>query len=294
MIGQHPVYRTLEIELLKTFLVVTELRGFTAASTVLHCTQSTVSGQIRRLEDAAGKTLIERSSKRFVLTDDGERLTRHAREIVRLHDEARTAMQRPVVSGKISLGVPEDFATRKLPFAIKHFRDAHPAVELHVRCGVAGELLAALESGELDLVIARRSPGRSGKVIRKEQLMWCADRSLAVGQHGILDLIMFPETCFYRSQVLRELERTKRKWRVVYTSPNLSGVLAAVSAGLGITVLPSGAVPSELRILGQREGLPVLGRTELVCIDRIPRRSRSATELVKLLVESLSSDTVGG
>ena len=86
---------------------------------------------------------------------------------------------------------------------------------------------------------------------------------------------------------MHELERAGRRWRVAYSSPNHAGVRAAVSGGLGVSVLPHSALPPGARFLGEADGLPALPETELALL--IGRSARgSGVELVAgLLTESL-------
>ena len=79
----------LDIHLLKTFLAVAAGLSFRKAAAELHCAPSTVTGQIKALEDAAGAALFVRGSRRVELTDQGRRLLSHARRIVDLEGEAR-------------------------------------------------------------------------------------------------------------------------------------------------------------------------------------------------------------
>ena len=96
--------------LLRSFLAVVQTGGFTRAAASLHLTQSTVSQQVRRLEEQLGAELLDRSGRYVVTTTEGERLLGYANRIVALMDEAMLALGQSAVEGEVRLGVPDDFA----------------------------------------------------------------------------------------------------------------------------------------------------------------------------------------
>src|SRR5215475_11972504 len=111
----------LDLDLLRSFVSVVDAGGFTRAGERVHRTQSTVSQQIRRLEDALGRELILRNGKQATPTEEGERLLSYARRILALAEEARDVVVRPVGEGVVRLGLPEDFAAYRLADMLSDF-----------------------------------------------------------------------------------------------------------------------------------------------------------------------------
>src|SRR5438067_7860421 len=105
---------TYELELLRSCVSVVDSGGFTRAGERVHRTQSTVSQQIRRLEDDVGQPLLNRSGKDVTPTEAGERLLSYARRLLSLAEEARDVVVRPGYEGAVRLGIPEDFAAYRL------------------------------------------------------------------------------------------------------------------------------------------------------------------------------------
>src|ERR1043166_1416604 len=91
----------LDIDLLRSFVSVVDAGGFTRAGERVHRTQSTVSQQIRRLEDALGRELVHRNGKQATPTEEGERLLSYARRILALADEARDVVARAAGGGGV-------------------------------------------------------------------------------------------------------------------------------------------------------------------------------------------------
>ena len=149
----------LDLELLRSFVSVVDAGGFTRAGERVHRTQSTVSQQIKRLEDSFGRALLQRSGKRVSLTDEGERLLSYARRLLALAAEARDVVAKPASDGVVRLGIPEDFAAHRLAQMLSRHRRARPSLRLDVRCDISTELRAALERGEIDVALVKRTAG---------------------------------------------------------------------------------------------------------------------------------------
>ena len=98
-----------DLELLRSFVSVVDSGGFTRAGERVHRTQSTVSQQIKRLEDDVGQPLLNRSGKDVTPTEAGERLLSYARRLLSLAEEARDVMARPGNEGAVRLGHPRGF-----------------------------------------------------------------------------------------------------------------------------------------------------------------------------------------
>src|SRR3954452_4885089 len=104
----------LDLELLRSFVSVVDAGGFTRAGERVHRTQSTVSQQIKRLEEDVGQVLLHRDGKDVRPTEAGERLLSYARRLLSLAEEARDVLRQPDGEGAIRLGIPEDFAAYRL------------------------------------------------------------------------------------------------------------------------------------------------------------------------------------
>src|ERR1700761_3495831 len=86
--GSNILSLSLEIELLRSFAVIAEVRAFSRAAIRIGRTQSALSQQMKRLEEIVDQPLFQRTGRGVVLTNPGERLLVHAQRILRLHDEA--------------------------------------------------------------------------------------------------------------------------------------------------------------------------------------------------------------
>ncbi|MFZ4120137.1 MAG: LysR substrate-binding domain-containing protein [Caulobacterales bacterium] len=278
--------RNLDIDTLRTFAAIAEAGSFTLGGQKVYRNQSTVSLQIKRLEEAVGAPLFQRTTRRVRLTTQGEAALVYAMEILKLNDEMLARLTEPGLEGVVRLGAPEDFATTHLPRALARFAKAFPQVQLEVTCDLTLNLVQSFERGELDIVLVKREPGgiMEGVRVWREPLVWvAADRNIA--QQERLPLVVAPPPCVYRKRAAGALDAIGVRWRPAYTCASLAGIHAAVRAGLGLTVLPRGMTPVDLFIL-DAEDLPVLPDTEIALMQR-DSLSRPAARLAEHIVRSL-------
>src|SRR5260370_17845300 len=154
----------LDLELLRSFASVVDSGGFTGAGWRVHRTESTVSQQIKRLEDDLGQPLLNRTAKDVTPTEAGERLLSYARRLLSLAEEARDVLARPGNEGAVRLGVPEDFAAYRLAKLLAAFSRSHPGLRLDVRSDQSTYLKRDLESGELHLALFKRAAAEKGGI----------------------------------------------------------------------------------------------------------------------------------
>src|ERR1700738_1048081 len=152
------------LELLRSFVSVVDPGGFTRAGERVHRTQSTVSQQIKRLEEDVGQPLLNRTAKDVTPTEAGERLLSYARRLLSLAEEARDVVTRPGNEGAVRLGVPEDFAAYRLTKLLAAFSRSHPTLRLDVRADQSANLKRDLERGELDLALFKRAANEKGGI----------------------------------------------------------------------------------------------------------------------------------
>jgi DNA-binding transcriptional LysR family regulator len=278
-----------DFDLLRTFLAVVDNASFTRAAERVGRTQSTVSLQIRKLEESLGRRVFERDGRDFLLTPDGEVLVNYARQLLHLADEARSRILEPDVEGSVRLGTPEDFATVYLPDVLAQFARAHPRVSLEVDCTFSFSLLEGFSRGEYDLVLVKREPqGPAGGIsVWRDILVWVTGPKLVLDADQPLPLVLAPTPDVYRKRAIAGLDAAKRRWRIAYTSPSSEGLQAAVRAGLGVTVMSKDMVPDGLMLLGTEHGMPKMPDAEIALYRAPGTLSRAAQLLSEHIIHSL-------
>lgn len=255
----------LDVDLLRAFVAVVETSSFTRAAALLGRTQPAVSLQIRRLEDQLRSPVFDRGGKGISLTTEGAGLLPQARRLLRLNDEIVSTLGEGDLAGEVRFGAPEDIATTHLSGILGAFARSHPRIKLAVTCDYTANLLDQMSRGLLDLALIKREPvgPELGVRVWSEPLVWVAlDASIL--ELSPLPLIVAPAPDIYRKRALSALEAAGLAFRASFTSPSLSGQMAALRAGLGVSVLPAAMAPRDLAVLG--DPLPPLSDSEIALV----------------------------
>lgn len=272
------MHKLLDPDLLQSFVAIAETGSFTEAARRVGRTQSAVSMQMKRLEELLGRSLFARSGRSVQLTPDGERLLGHAHRILRLQQEALAAFERSDLEGSVSIGTPDQYASVFLPGILARFAETHPCVRVDVICDLSAGLRARLADGSLDLALVTRGRGEEGGTLVMEgPVVWAASARHCAHEQDPLPLAVFHEGCSYRRSALAALARTRRRWRVAYTSMSLAGIEAALRAGLAVSPLPRSGVGEGMCILGECQGFPPLPPYQ-VALQKAPNRSSPAID----------------
>ena len=251
--------KNISTDSLRTFVMIVDVGGFAKAGDFLGLSQPAVSLQIKRLEDVLGYKLFKKQGQRQVLNQYGELLLPMAKQMMQYNDAILQQFTSESITGKVRLGIPSEFAARILPSIIGDFVALYPEVSLEVKSRLSKHLLSASRQDQFDLVLALNEQLTSSKfpIFMQDQLVWVGDLNQAKNQ--VVTLVTAPEGCIYRRRATDALKNAGIKYRIVYSNADLTGLIAALKEGLGITVLAKSTVPSELNYQVQTKYLPALG-----------------------------------
>ena len=272
--------RVLDPVLLRSFVAVARALSFTRAAEALGVRQSTVSQHVRRLEDVVGRTLFVRDTHSVALTSDGEAMVEFADTILDTQERAVAHFRGVQVRGRLRLGVSEDLVLTRMASILDGFRRRHPAVDLVLTVGLSENLESALDTGDLDLIFAKRSPGRPrGTTVWRDRFVWVSAPGFRL-DGGPVPLVAYPRPSLSRASAIAALESAGLSWRLSCTSASLSGLRAAALAGLGVVAHAETLVPDGLVRV---PGLPPLDDFEFTL-----QTSRRATGQVSDAVEAMT------
>jgi len=252
---------------LLSFVAVCDTNSFTRAAERVFLSQSTVSQQVRRLEELLGKPLLERNSHQVQLTEEGERFLSYARRIIALNGEAHDALSDQWRDGVVRLGVPEDFAAATTSL-LAEFSRLHPQLRLDVTSGLSNELRKAWQQDELDIILIKQITGEKPNAARPEPMLWLDSAAFPAFENNPIPLVLFPLNGLYREEICQALDSLGRHWRISYSSASLAALAAASAAGLGVTLLPARCRLPAHRVLGIENGLPPVDNVELALFYR--------------------------
>lgn len=250
----------MELRELKTFHKVATLLSFNLAADALHYAQSTVSAQIKSLEDDLGVELFDRLGKRIVLTEAGENLLNHAQRILAMVEETYASVTaRTALEGSLTVRVPQTIVTHYLPKIIMNFQTLHPKVELKFTTCTAYRLVQELGSGAIDLAFLMTesvvSERLHAEILGFEELVWVAHSSHSLVNASTIDFrsldgqtLLIPKAdCDYPLILQKSLVEERVKPAAMPEFNSIEATKRCVGEGLGISLLPRIAVASEVK-----------------------------------------------
>ncbi|WP_296420953.1 LysR family transcriptional regulator [Pseudooctadecabacter sp.] len=256
--------RNLDITALRSFVAVADAGGVTRAAGVLNLTQSAVSMQLKRLEEALGLPLLDRSSRQIGVTPQGEQLLSYARRMLALNDEALQRLTSQEYEGEITLGVPHDIIYPYIPAVLRQFASDFPRMQIKLVSQPTKTLREMFARGGLDAILTTESsPGEGGEPLVTLPLVWVGARGGVAYKQRPLP-VAFCSKCIFRPGVLKRLDEANFDWSMIIESEADSAVEAVVSADLAVNAIIKGSLPEQTDLLPADAGLPDPGTTQIV------------------------------
>lgn len=215
-------FQDLQIDWLKCFVAVVDAGSLSGAAPEVHRSQSAVSMQLKKLEVALGYPLLMRGPRQHQLTPQGQLLLGYARRMLDLHAETQAAFHGEELTGRIRLGVPDDYAAKYLTPVLKRFAPLHGAVEIELDCEQSTSLIPRVAKGDLDLALVSRDHARRGTLLFHEPMVWVGSAQFDVWRRDPLPIAVYEGTSLARRSAINSLARQGRRYKVVYNSSSLA------------------------------------------------------------------------
>jgi DNA-binding transcriptional LysR family regulator len=248
----------MELSELRVFLTVAAERSFSRAALKLHRTQPAVSQSIRRVEDALGERLFDRATKDATLTEAGRLLRDYAERLLRLSEEAESAVKdlRDLRRGRVLIGANEASVHAVLPL-IASFRDVHPLVHVDVRRIPARRLGAEVVQGSLDFGVLTFQPAEHGLksvVLGQDELVMLVHplnplarrKEVTLAECARHTVVAHNDPSHVRERVLRLFDQHHIPANILISLPSLEGIKRAVAMQLGVALLPRRCAEAEI------------------------------------------------
>ncbi|MGJ7530440.1 LysR family transcriptional regulator [Variovorax sp. GB1P17] len=282
-----------DLEQLRTLATVIDAGSLTAAAPRVFLSQSSVSEQIRKLEERAGQSLLTRSKAGVAPTEAGTRLLAYARRILALSDEAFRDLHGETLQGELRLAVTDYFRPGDLTRLLGRLGESYPQVRLHVSILKSDELRGAYARGDFDVGLAMNIAGASpaqarAAVIRRESLVWLGATGMRLVRGEPVRLLALPDTCSLHQFTVALLRRRRVPYVLAHVASGVAGLQSALAAGLGIACLNESAVSEGVVRLAAPHGLPALPK---VAFQFLPGR-RGETAFVTRARELLATHLV--
>ncbi len=242
----------LELDDLRSFLILSEQLHFRRAAEIVHISQPALSKQIRRLEDRLGGQLLIRRSRGLHLTSAGQVLLQHARQVIEDSESAEriTRLALKGEAGTLRVGFGIAVLARGLPNLMLRFRKRFPNVDLSVRNMSTSDQIQALSDRRIDVGFVRL-PIRTEDIetipIVKERLMIVlSEQATHNAKNGLAALSSAPfilpcraDSASFYDHVFRTCRAAGFVPSVVQEADVFFTALNLVRAGLGVSIAPS-------------------------------------------------------
>jgi DNA-binding transcriptional LysR family regulator len=240
------------------FVTVARTGGFTAAAHELHYSQSTMTEQVRGLENELGSMLFDRSGRRPVLTGAGEAFLPYAERLLALSDEARGAVRAEGPEVLLTIGALETLCAHVVPHLLARFRQEVPQARVVVRQGARNEIFDDVGKDAMDVGLTFGPPPGSGlrtRVLREARLVVVAPPGHPLSRVGAVaraDLAGVPFLATEPGCGFREM------YDAAFIGPGGDGpelvaevgsmvaLRGCVASGLGLALLPEMVVTEQL------------------------------------------------
>ena len=251
----------MEIKQLEYFLAVSEQGSFSRAAVMLSVAQPILSRYVRSLEEELGTELFYRNGRGVIVTESGEALTVHARNILNsVHQiSSDVAAVRDSPGGRLVIGLPPTANVILGAPLVKRFREAYPRVKLKIQEGFSGHVYEWLSTGRIDVAILYNAPKTSTLITQpliEEELclIGAADapaelreRPVTGAELGKLPMILPSHPHGLRRLVDCFLAEINVEPNVEYEIDSLTSCLELVEQGCGYTILPYASVRRQVQ-----------------------------------------------
>lgn len=256
--------RNLDLTALRSFVAVADHGGVTKAAGALHLTQSAVSMQLKRLEEALDVQLLDRANRTVTPTASGEQLLSYARRMLALNDEAYGRLTAKEYEGELVVGVPHDIIHPYIPPVLRRFATDFPRVQMRLVSAPTTRLREMFSRGECDVILTTEDePGPGGEALVQLPLIWIgADGGSAWKERPLP--VAFCQNCIFRGGVLKRLDQAEFDWNMVVDSDLDNAVEAVVSADLAVHAAIKGVYPRGTAPIDHDGMLPDPGTSQII------------------------------
>ncbi|MCR4679134.1 MAG: LysR family transcriptional regulator [Lachnospiraceae bacterium] len=283
---------------LTTFIKIAELESFSAAANSLGYAQSTVTTQIKQLEEELGCPLFERLGKTILLTSAGEKLTSYAKRMVQLEREIRLEVSDgDEPSGVLKIGVSESLCISRLPKILMEYKKDFPGMEIRIQFINHENILDMLKKGELDLVYTLNPEIADDSVLlldkQREYLGFYAapgyfpgDKKLSEADLHGLPLLLTGHNCNFRHMLVEDLEKNGINPVIALETSSKEVLKQFAKNGLGLAFIPDITAESErkkgslVRLSWYGNDFPVFAQ---VLVHKDKHINRAIVRLVEII-----------
>lgn len=254
---------TLDIDAVRAFIAIIELKSFSRAAIKLGTTQGALSVKLKRLEDKLGQKLIERTPRQVRLSIFGEKFISSARDFLCSHERAISSLT--TTDSKFTLGISCYVMGPEVPEILSQMKALDPTLVIEVMVDSSHVLMDLFNNGKLDAVIVRNDDDRrEGLQLCQERFGWFATEKYTCTPNLPIHIANLSPDCGIRDLASQRLRQSGIHWEEVFVGVGMTAVIAALNAGIAVGVLPYRIAPANLLEVSTKLSLPELPSLSLM------------------------------
>ncbi|MCF6161213.1 MULTISPECIES: LysR family transcriptional regulator [Furfurilactobacillus] len=246
----------MEIRQLTTFKTILDTGSFTKAAKTLGYTQSTVSAQVKALEQELSGSLFKYERRQLFLTDTGKRLRPLADQLLADFQQVKHLTDQSSVAGTLRIAAPESLTVTHLPTIIQNFRQQYPDVDLQIANATCSYNQQRLQDGEADIAFMMWPSLTTTALVEHDlgeqslTLVTAADKHKTFAQlisERHEPFIINEPDCSYRNQFERSLWGDFHRRPQIMELWSIAAIKEMVESGIGYSYLPTATITKELQ-----------------------------------------------
>ncbi|RSU70797.1 LysR family transcriptional regulator [Sphingomonas sp. S-NIH.Pt3_0716] len=279
---------TLDLDAVKIFLMIVELRSFTKAAAAMDLAQSAVSTKLRKLETELGHQLVERTPRSVQLSAAGAMFLQPARDLITAHDLALSSFgsrQR-----RLSIGFSNHIFGPQIPAMLSRLHSQDPGLVLEMKVGTTREIMEAMDCGSIGaaFVLPLDETRRGGEVVGQQAFGWMAAPGWTWDRSTSLPIVVQPSPCAVRAMTIRALEDASIPWMEAFVGGGVATIAAAAAAGLAVAALGRQVAPADVIDMGAALHLPPLPAQDILLYSSLSDgASRKSLRLIGAMFGSV-------
>lgn len=291
----------MHLRFLKIFCDIVDMRSFSRAAKANNVSQSNASQIVHQLEDRMGVQLIDRSTRPFVVTPEGQRFHEGARVIVQRYDDLEREVRslHEAVAARLTVASIYSVGLAHMSGCLREFLAAHPKADVRLEYLHPHRVYETVDNGQADIGLVsypEESPSLATIPWRSEPMVLVCSPQHAFARRASVPLeslrgepfVAFQSGLKIREEIDRALALQKVQSRVALEFDNIETIKRAVEIGSGISLLPEPTISREIES-GTLVKVPIEGESIARPLGIIHRRDRKLSETAQQFIQLLQS-----
>jgi DNA-binding transcriptional LysR family regulator len=228
----------LNLDFLATFVKVAEHKELKKVAEELYKSPSTISTQIKKLEEQTNRALIIRKLNGIELTEEGLIVLNYAKKMIELNNTLFLSLGKQELSGTIHIGIPTDYAEIFAKEYLPCLKSIFPNVDFNILCSRSRTLRKKIKNDQLDIaIVVDEMISNDEDLLWSEKMYWVHGKEFDIGNYDLLPVAIFNDDCIVRDLTIKSLEINKMPYKEVISSSTLGNIVSFVKSNQAVSLI---------------------------------------------------------